>query len=389
MKIKKRLQQPISITAIASVSPLGISLEETWKNYQNNTHCIANKAFPNFSAFVAKLPLGAKQEIESLRHSDAKYKSLDDTVLFAIYAAREAIQKAEWNARDNFGINIGSSRGATQLFETYYDQFLNSHTAETLASPTTTLGNISSWVAHDLQTQGPEISHSITCSTALHAMLNGIAWINSGMCSKFLVGGSEAPLTPFTVAQMQALKIYSTSNSDYPCRALDLDKTRNSMVLGEGASMACLEQGVQANALAIIKGLGYATEILEHNVSLSAEGTCFQRSMRMALGEISPDDIDIIITHTPGTVKGDFAEINAIKKVFCSKIPSLTTNKWKVGHTLGTSGMLSIEFAILMLQNQQFVPSPFSKGTPPKRINNILINAVGFGGNAVTILLSK
>jgi 3-oxoacyl-(acyl-carrier-protein) synthase len=38
------------------------------------------------------------------------------------------------------------------------------------------LGNISSWVAHDLQSSGPEISHSITCSTALHAVLNGVAW---------------------------------------------------------------------------------------------------------------------------------------------------------------------------------------------------------------------
>ncbi len=383
------MQQPISITAIASVSPLGISLEETWSNYKNNAHCIADKAFPNFSAFVAELPFKAKQEIENLRASDTKYKALDDTVLFAIFAAREAISKAKWNASDNFGINIGSSRGATGLFESYYDQFLSSHTAETLTSPTTTLGNIASWVAHDLQTQGPEISHSITCSTALHAMLNGIAWINSGMCSKFLVGGSEAPLTAFTVAQMQALKIYSKSNSNYPCRALDLDKTRNSMVLGEGASVACLEQGVQANAIAVINGFGYATEILEHNVSLSAEGTCFQRSMTMALGDIPPDNIDIIITHTPGTIKGDLAEITAIKKVFCNKIPSLTTNKWKVGHTLGTSGMLSVEFALLMLQHQEFIASPFFIGKPPKRINNILVNAVGFGGNAVTILLSK
>jgi len=383
------LQHPISITAIASVSPLGVSLEDTWKSYQNNAHCISKKEFPNFSAFIAELPLEGKQEIENLRHSDSKYKSLDDTVLFAIYAARKAINKAEWNANDNFGINIGSSRGATQLFESYYDQFLSSHTAETLSSPTTTLGNISSWVAHDLQTQGPEISHSITCSTALHAMLNGIAWINSGMCSKFLVGGSEAPLTSFTVAQMQALKIYSKSNSDYPCHALDLDKTRNSMVLGEGASIACLEQGEQEKALAIIKGIGYATEVLEHNVSLSAEGTCFQRSMTMALGNISPNDIDIIITHTPGTIKGDLAEINAIKKVFCNKIPSLTTNKWKVGHTLGTSGMLSIEFAILMLQHQKYVSSPFYLEKQPISINNILVNAVGFGGNAVTILLSK
>jgi 3-oxoacyl-(acyl-carrier-protein) synthase len=55
---------------------------------------------------------------------------------------------------------------------------------------TTTLGNISSWVAHDLQSSGPEISHSITCSTALHAVLNG-CMVEIRMIDKFMVGGSE------------------------------------------------------------------------------------------------------------------------------------------------------------------------------------------------------
>ena len=34
-----------------------------------------------------------------------------------------------------------------------------------LVSPTTTLGNISSWVAYDLGLDGVTLSHSITCST--------------------------------------------------------------------------------------------------------------------------------------------------------------------------------------------------------------------------------
>jgi 3-oxoacyl-(acyl-carrier-protein) synthase len=63
--------------------------------------------------------------------------------------------------------------GATDLFENTIRVFKTGK-AQTLASPTTTLGNISSWVAHDLQSSGPEISHSITCSTALHAVLNGV-----------------------------------------------------------------------------------------------------------------------------------------------------------------------------------------------------------------------
>ena len=393
------MQKPISITAISSISPLGKSLDDAWKSYQNNQHCITEKSFGNKQALVAEIPKGAKEEIALLRESDSKYKSLDDTVLFAIYASRKAIKQANWNGSDNFGINIGSSRGATQLFETYHKDFLEKNKTKTLSSPTTTLGNISSWVAHDLQTQGPEISHSITCSTALHAMLNGIAWINSGMCDKFLVGGSEAPLTPFTIAQMQALKIYSQaklkchseqSEESFPCRALDLNKKQNTMVLGEGASMACLEAGEKDNALAIIKGFGYATEILEHNISISSDAQCFQKSMQMALGDLNPDDVDVLIMHAPGTIKGDLSEYEAIKKIFCNKIPSLTTNKWKVGHSFGASGMLSVEMAILMLQHQKFINVPFSKlQKTPKSIKTILVNAVGFGGNAVSILLSK
>lgn len=397
------MQQPISITAISSVSPLGNSPEAVWNNYKNDSHFFTKKE----DHWVAQLSSELKTKINTLRQSNSKYKALDDSVLFAIYTSRQAIKNAHWDASDNFGINIGSSRGATTLFEKYHSDFIQNRKAKILTSPTTTLGNISSWVAHDLQTKGPEISHSITCSTALHALLNGIAWINSGMCKKFLVGGSEAPLTPFTIAQMQALKIYAKPDvhlersreaskgldcarpDSYPNQSLNLNKTENTMILGEGAAMACLESGECANALAKITGIGYATEVLKHNASLSTDALCFQRSMQMALGEHNPDDIDIIVTHTPGTIKGDEAELNAIHSVFNTSIPVLTNNKWKIGHSLGASGMLSIEMAILMLQHQECITVPYLKSKRPKQINKILVNAVGFGGNAVSILISK
>ena len=389
------MQQPISITGISSVSSLGSSQNTIWECYKANTHALSLSSFADKEVWVAQLPVSVKQDIDALRLSDNKYKSLDDTVLYAIYASRQAVKAAGWLGHDNFGINIGSSRGATQLFETYHESFLQNGTSSTLSSPTTTLGNISSWVAHDLQTQGPEISHSITCSTALHAVLNGIAWLNSGMCNKFLVGGSEAPLTPFTIAQVQALKIYAeTSQSnmpqqDYPCRALDLKKSKNTMVLGEGAAMMCLEVGVKENAFATITGFGYATEILKHNISISSDAKCFQKSMKMALGNLAPEAVDVIVMHAPGTIKGDTSEMEAINAVFKDTVPALTSNKWKVGHTFGASGALSLELAVLMLVYQTFIGVPYVSQTVPKAIKHILINAVGFGGNAVSILISK
>ena len=386
------MKEPISITALSSISPLGISIEDAWNVYQNLDHLFVRKKIGEKPEWIAPLPEFAKKEIEILRKSDSKYKNLDDSVLYAIYASRKAITHSGWSfghtRDDSFGINIGSSRGATSLFEKYYDEFIQKSRTSTLSSPTTTLGNISSWVAHDLGTKGPEISHSITCSTALHALLNGVAWMAAGMANRFLVGGCEASLTPFTIAQMKALKIYSDEEGNYPCRSLDLEKKRNTMVLGEGASVVCLEKGNASNSLAIIEGAGFATEILEHSTSLSTDAKCFQRSMKMALGKVRPNEVDVIVMHAPGTVKGDLSEYRAIEKVFGQKPPALTTTKWKTGHTFGASGMLSIELAILMLQHQKFIGVPFVESySVPKKIRRVIINAVGFGGNAVSILL--
>ncbi|WP_369752742.1 beta-ketoacyl synthase N-terminal-like domain-containing protein [Flavobacterium sp. WC2409] len=383
------MSQIISITALSSVSPLGNDSVKIWKNYLQEKHFFVKKELDKMATFIAPLDPDSVQEIEALRESDNKYKSLDNSVLYAMAASRKAIVNAGWEKEAVFGINIGSSRGATDLFEKHYKEYLETGKAQTLASPTTTLGNISSWVAHDLQSTGPEISHSITCSTALHAILNGVAWLKSGMVDKFLVGGSEAPLTDFTIAQMRALKIYSRNDDVYPNRALDLEKTQNTMILGEGAGVCCLEIGKKENALAYIDGVGYATELLEHNISISAEATCFQKSMKMALKETKLSDVDVIVMHAPGTIKGDLTEYLAIQKVFGSTLPLLTSNKWKIGHTFGASGLLSLELALLMMQHNRFIGVPFAEvQSQTKPIKKVLVNAVGFGGNAVSVLLS-
>lgn len=401
------MKNKISITSIASLSPLGSTLEETWKAYQDKDHYFSLKEINGSETWVAPLSVSAKELVDKLRKSDSKYKKLDNSVLFAMVASRLAVAKSGWENSSEFGINMGSSRGATKLFEEYHAEYLETGVSSTLSSPTTTLGNISSWVSHDLGASGPEISHSITCSTGLHSVLNGVAWLNSGMSNKFLVGASEAPLTNFTIAQMKALKIYAKApdsntgavvdistvverSRSYPCQALNMKKEYNTMILGEAASVACLETGVVKNALAVIEGVGFATEILKHNTSISANAVCFQKSMKMALGNMNSAEVDAIVMHAPGTIKGDSSEYNAIKEVFGDVMPQLTTNKWKIGHTFATSGMLNLELAILMLQKNKMVHVPFIENKSKERnLRKILVNAVGFGGNAVSILISK
>ncbi|MGQ2983455.1 beta-ketoacyl synthase N-terminal-like domain-containing protein [Flavobacterium sp.] len=379
------MASPVSIVSIGSVSPLGSSPGEVWQSYLDERPYITMGAI---NVAVAQLSPRQADDVATLRNSDPNYRHLDNSVLYAILASRRALESAGWSD-GAFGINIGSSRGATGLFEKHYSEFINTGTTGAHTSPATTLGNIASWVAQDVKSSGPDISHSITCSTALHAVLNGVAWLNSGMADKFLVGGSEAPLTPFTIAQMQGMKIYSNVNGEYPCRALDLDKRTNTMVLGEGAAMACLETGKSPNALAFIEGVGYATETLEHGASLSATAECLQRSMRMAMKDIDVSEIDVVVMHAPGTIKGDLSEYRAVQEVFGESLPLLTSNKWKLGHTFGASGLMSLELAVMMLRQNRFICTPFYQQQSGRDITKILVNSVGFGGNAVSILVSK
>lgn len=383
------MKTPIAITGLGSISPLGSNADEQWKSYQETTTKIEWEE--ELEAFTARLTPEGQKAIQAIRREDKNYLRIDPSVLYAIYAGRLAVAQAGWKDGD-FGINVGSSRGATQLFEKFFETFKDRNIVPTQASPSTTLGNISSWLANDLKSSGPDISHSITCSTALHALLNGVAWLQSGMAKKFLVGGSEAALTPFTIAQIKAMKLTPTEDAvtAFPSMALNLFKKNNTMVLGEGAAMACLELGKKKNALAYVTSVGYATEKLEHAVSISSEGICFQKSMEMALDGIALSEIDAIVMHAPGTMKGDTSEMAAVKAVFGEELPLFTTNKWKIGHTFGASGLLSLELAVKMLQEQRFISVPYLKAkTKDQKLSKILVNAVGFGGNAVSILVEK
>lgn len=381
------LKEPIYIQSCNSISALGRDKEEIWKNYLTKNHLFTKLSSSHFNRFVSKIDEDDNEFLLQIRSSDSKYKHIDRSVLMALYVSRRAFLEAK-NTDLNMGINFGSSRGATELFEKYFEEFRNTQQVSTFTSPATTLGNIASWVAHDLQLHGPEISHSITCSTGLHAVLNGIAWLQAGFSQSFLVGASEAPLTPFTLAQLAALKVYSNYEDDFPNKALDISKKYNSMILGEAAvALVLSKQG--DNALGKIIGIGFATEILSSGTSISADALCFQKSMKMAIGELEPSSVDAIIMHAPGTIQGDLTEIHAIQKLFGKNIPLLTSNKWKVGHTFATSGLLSMELALLMLEKQHFISSPFYPQNSEKPLKRILVNAVGFGGNAVSILIER
>jgi 3-oxoacyl-(acyl-carrier-protein) synthase len=384
------LNSQISISGISTISALGATDDEVWQAYFSGRPLFGKKKLGFKEEWVSAIPKDTQSLILHLQRTNTLYKKLDRTVLLAILAAKKAFSSADY-LHKNIGVNIGSSRGATRLFEKSHERFITGDGVSAYTSPTTTLGNISSWVGQEIGAEGVEIGHSVTCSTSLHAILNGIAWLKAGMADAFVVGGSEAALTSYTLAQMKAMKLYSNAPNLLACESMNFEKKRNTMVIGEAAGVAVLEKGVSVRTQGIILGYGFASEKLSHLSSISETGVCFQKSMIMALQKANVENVDAVVMHAPGTVKGDLSELNAINTVFGKELPLLTSNKWLVGHTFGASGMLNIEMAILMLKHNRFIENPFFKneGLLPSDLKTVLVNAVGFGGNAVSIIISK
>ncbi len=396
----------IAITGMGSISPLGYSPDEVWQSYLRRESLLRPRTFNDEKAAVASLQKPSEDIIKSIRLEEAYHKHLDRTVLMAMHCAREAVEQAGWERDDSgtrTGVNIGSSRGATGILEQAHDSYLRNPSQRMfpLTSPTTTLGNISSTVARDIGASGPEFSHSVTCSSGLHAVFNGIAWMRAGLADRFLVGGAESPLTGFTVAQMKALRIYTNdSSAEYPSRPCSSETPlHDTMALGEGAALFALEKLSPAelkekkrSVLGVVESIGYGLESSPTATSTTEDGLALRTAMAMAIeGTASADPVDMIILHAPATVKGDRSELNAIEIVFGGKIPVLISNKWYIGHTFAASAVLSLEYALLILSGDDYIDFPYPVVFENHRrpIRRIMINAAGFGGNAASLIVSK
>lgn len=396
-------KQHIVIKGIGAISALGHDPQTIAAAYSSGTPAFKTIQHQGQPTPVAALSEASEQQLQQLIKQNPNYKHLDRSVLMAVYTARQAAEQAGWLQHDHtdygMGVNIGSSRGATGLLEQHFQDLQEGRLASS-SSPTTTLGNLSSWVAHAVNAGGTQISHSITCSTALMAVANAAAWLKAGMAKRFLAGGTEAPLTDFTIAQMKAVGIYSKLyDQPYPCQPYAAVK-QNTFVLGEGAAVLALELQPEATLEAgsiIVESIGLGFEPIRSKTGISAEGLNFQQSMRHALQQLPEHDnqLDAIITHTPGTFAGDAAEMNAIRKVFGDTLPLITTNKQLLGHTLGASGALSLQLAVYLLKNLEkfnLISLPFFTSLPLRTkittCNRVMVNAAGFGGNASSIILA-
>jgi 3-oxoacyl-(acyl-carrier-protein) synthase len=241
---------------------------------------------------------------------------------------------------------------------------------------------------------------STACSSATNAIITGANMLRCGLADIVVVGGAEC-LSLFHLNGFNALMILDHQ----PCRPFDRD--RAGLNLGEGAAYLVMETAASAQQRGLKPKFvlsGYANTCdAFHQTASSPEGEGAYLAMTAALktAGLKPEDIQYINAHGTGTPNNDESESKAILRVFGEHYPPVSSTKSFTGHTTSASGSIEAVFCLLALEHQ-FLPkninwkTPMEEGILPvteevahPRIQHILSNAFGFGGNDSSLIFSK
>ena len=263
--------------------------------------------------------------------------------------------------------------------------------------------SISAIIATALKLKGINYSISSACATSAHCIGHAADLIKSGQQDVVIAGGSDDEHWSSSCLFDAMGALSSNFNSTPTIASRPYDSNRDGFVISGGAGMIILEDEEHAkkrgaNILAKLSGY-FANSDGYDMVAPSGEGA--SRCMQGAIDN-SKIKIDYINTHGTSTPVGDVAEINAIKTLFTSKQPMISSTKSMTGHSLGATGAHEAIYSIMMINENFIAPSinieslcddaeglDIVTETRNISINNVLSNSFGFGGTNASLVISR
>jgi len=258
--------------------------------------------------------------------------------------------------------------------------------------------------------KGPNTCIVTACATGAHCIGDAFRAIVYGDAKAIIAGGTEANITPLTIAGFNAMKALSTRNDEPEKACRPFEKNRDGFVVAEGAGILILEElefalNRGARIYAEVIGYGYTGDAY-HITAPPPDGDGAVRCMRMAIKDagLNPEDIDHINAHGTSTPLNDVTETQAIKTVFgehAKKMP-ISATKSMTGHLLGAAGSTEAIFTILTIRDGIIPPTINYEEPDPdcdldyvpnvarrQPVSVVMSNAFGFGGTNATLVIKK
>ncbi len=415
----------VGVTGLGIVSPLGCGVEATWRRLiaGESGACKIEK----FD--VSDLPAKIACMIPRGDGSDGTYnpdqwlepreqRKVDDFIVYALAAARQAIKDAGWEPRTHddrirTGVLIGSGFGGLEgIAETALVlQERGARRVSPFFIPGRLINLAAGYVSITHGLKGPNHAVMTACSTGAHAIGDAARLVMLGDADVMVAGGAESPVCRIAIAGFAACRALSTSFNEHPTRASrPYDRDRDGFVMGEGAGIVVLEEIEHAKrrgAHVYAELIGYGLSGDAFHVTAPAEdGDGAYRCMEMAIRRagIPPCQIDYINAHGSSTPLGDEIELAAVQRMMGSAASRVTMSSTKssIGHLLGAAGAVEAIFSILAMRDgvapptinldNPLVDTPIDlapRQAKRREINVALSNSFGFGGTNASLIFRR
>jgi len=404
----------VAVTGAGIISPLGNSLQAFHASLAEGRSGIAR--LPEAITQGSGVQVGAMVDWKPAGlFTEAELANTDRVAQFALAAAGQALAASrlspEGAARDRVGVYWGTGMGGANTLEAsfrrlYADRDWRARPLTVVMAMNNAAGsNVA--VRHGLR--GPFANFSTACSSSAMAVGEAMVAIQAGRADAIVAGGSEALLTPGTLAAWQALRTLAPADASDPSASCKpFDKRRAGLVLGEGAAAFVLEEESHARARgakihAFVTGYGNSCDAV-HMSRPDRDGQV--RAMRdaLALAGLQPGDIAYINAHGTATSVGDVVESEAINVVFgpASSEVRVSSTKSMHGHLLGGAGALEFAVALLALEGTLAPTAHLEEPDPACKLRHVaqraeriappravMSNSFAFGGSNVVLIAER
>jgi|TARA_B100001173_G_scaffold177190_1_gene152940 3-oxoacyl-[acyl-carrier-protein] synthase-1 len=400
----------VVVTGYGIVSCLGNDIDAVTESLKNSNSGITINEINKELGLRSHIS-GSITDLNLKEKIDRKlYRFMGDAAAFAYLSAEEAIENANLSnevLKDfRTGIIMGSG-GASSEDQIDSADILRSKGLKRIGPyrVTKAMGStVSACLATSFGIKGINYSISSACSTSAHCIGAGMEQIQLDKQDVIIAGGGEAEHWGMT-SLFDAMGALSTKYNDEPEKASRaFDQDRDGFVIAGGGGAVILEEKQHAlsrGAKIYAELTGYAaTSDGQDMVSPSGEGA--ERCMELAWDMCGKKKVDYINAHGTSTPAGDITELNAIKNVFGSEIPMISSTKSLSGHSLGAAGVHESIYSLIMLENGFVAGSaniqnldeeaknfPIIQKNKSHDLTRVLSNSFGFGGTNATLIFEK
>ena len=410
------LNRRIVITGLGMLSPVGNTVEESWKNIVAGVSGVAPITAFDASEFPVRISASVKDFDPTDYIPKKDIKKMDPFIHFGIAAGIQALEDSgleitEENA-ERIGVAIGSGIGGLPGIERNRDLFVagGARKISPFFVPSSIINMVSGNLSIMKGLKGPNISIVSACTTGAHNIGDAARMIAYGDADVMIAGGAEMATCPLGVGGFAAARALSTRNDEPEKASRPWDVDRDGFVLGDGAGVVVLEDYEHAKARGAkiyceLAGYGMSSDA-HHMTQPSPSGEGPARCMLNAVKDagIDKEQVGYINAHGTSTPAGDKAETEAVKRAMGDHAYKLVVSSTKsmTGHLLGAAGGIEAIFAILALRDQVIPPTINLENQDPEcdldycaneardaKLEVTLSNSFGFGGTNGTLLFKK